>query len=291
MRKYHILILDLALKLMKLSVIIVSYNVKQLLEGCLTSVIAPDKNTEVIVVDNDSLDGSVEYLKPRFPTVRFIESKENLGFAKACNQGWRLATGDCILFLNPDTIVPPQSLPACVSFLEQHPDAGALGVKMEDETGRFLKESKRGFPSPAASFFKLFGFASMFPSSKLFAKYYQGHLNKDKDHVVDVLSGAFMMVKKDVLQKTGGFDERFFMYGEDIDLSYRIQQAGYTNYYLGSITIIHYKGRSTDKEDPAYKKRFYDAMNLFLNKHYAGKKSPVFIAFIRLGIWVKRQLS
>ena len=186
-------------------------------------------NAELIVVDNNSADNSIEFISSRFPSVQFIANSENLGFAKACNQGLQKAKGEYILFLNPDTIVPEDCFNLCISFFQSHPKAGALGVKMLDGSGKFLKESKRAFPSPLTSLYKLFGLAKLFPRSRTFARYHLGHLDENKSNEVDVLAGAFMMIRKEVLDKVGSFDETFFMYGEDIDLSYRIQQAGYKN--------------------------------------------------------------
>ena len=212
---------------LQLSIIIVNYNVKHFFEQCLCSVQKAIAGiaAEVIVIDNNSADNSIDFLKPLFPGVYFISNKENIGFAKACNQGLKFAKGKYILFLNPDTIVPEDCFQKCISFLNPIPDAGALGIKMLDGRGSFLKESKRSFPSPVTSLYKLFGFSKLFPRSKIFSKYHLGHLNENENHEVDVLAGAFLMVKKEVLEKTGSFDEIFFMYGEDVDLSYRIQEG------------------------------------------------------------------
>jgi GT2 family glycosyltransferase len=277
---------------MQISIIIVNYNVKFLLEQCLHSVYRTLSgiNSEIIVVDNNSTDGSREYLPSVFKKVKFIYNNENAGFAKACNQGVKISSGKFILFLNPDTLVPGGCFQKCISFFETHADAGAIGVRMVNEKNKFLKESKRGFPSPAASVYKLFGLAFLFPGSKIFSAYYMGHLPEKENNPVDVLSGAFMMIKKEALQKTGGFDESFFMYGEDIDLSYRIKQAGFQNYYLGEITITHFKGGSTSY-DYKYIKTFYGAMNLFIKKHYQGKRSPFFVGTLYAGIWLRKMMA
>jgi N-acetylglucosaminyl-diphospho-decaprenol L-rhamnosyltransferase len=259
---------------MILSVVIVSYNVKFFLEQCLSSLKKAvegssflNGQTEVFVVDNASADNSLDFLIPLFPGFRFIQNKENTGFAKANNQALTLCTGEFVLFLNPDTIIAEDSLDICVSFFRSMPDAGALGIQMIDGTGKFLKESKRGFPTPAASFFRMSGFARLFPRSKVFAAYYMGNLPESGSHTVDILSGAFMMVRKNILDRIGGFDERFFMYAEDIDLSFRIIRAGHRNYYLSDATMIHFKGEST-KKDFQYIKLFYTAMSLFMKKHF-----------------------
>lgn len=269
---------------MTLSIIIVNYNVKLLLEACLNSVTVAIKNldAEVIIIDNASSDNSIGYLQPNFPEHHFIANTFNAGFAKANNQGIAIAKGDYILFLNPDTTVPADCFEKCISFMSTHPSAGAIGVKMVNGKGDFLKESKRGFPSPMVSLCKMTGLTGMFPHSPVFSRYYLGSLNENSNHEVDVLSGAFMLVKKETLHKTGGFDERFFMYAEDIDLSYRIKLAGYKNYYFAGTTIIHYKGAST-KKDVRYVRQFYKAMSQFVKKYYG---SGFFSMLLDAGIGV-----
>ena len=284
---------------MQLSIIIVNYNVKHFLEQCLYTVgkSATGIEAEIIVIDNNSWDNSINYLKPKFPVVRFIANHENLGFAKACNQGLKQANGKYILFLNPDTIIPEDCFQKCVAFLESHPDAGAIGVKMLDGSGKFLKESKRSFPSPLTSLFKLFGLSRLFPHSSIFSKYHLGNLDQDKDHEVDVLAGAFMMIKKEVLDITVGFDEIFFMYGEDVDLSYRIQKTvnpvtgnNYKNYYFSGSPIIHFKGESTKRASMNYVRMFYNAMSIFVRKHY-GSGAVFFNFLIHLAIWVRAVMA
>ena len=250
-----------------------------------------DIEAEVIVVDNHSTDDSLFYLAPKFRQVIFLQNETNSGFGKACNLGLREASGQYILFLNPDTIVAEDSFTECLRFFENHPDGGALGVKMIDGSGAFLKESKRAFPSPQTSLFKLAGFASLFPASKVFSRYHLGHLDKEQNHEVDVLAGAFLLTKKEVLQKVGAFDEAFFMYGEDVDLSYRIQKAGYKNYYFSGTTIIHFKGESTRRGSLNYVRMFYQAMIIFVRKHYGGARAGIFQAFIRLAIWIRAFIS
>jgi GT2 family glycosyltransferase len=278
---------------MTLSVIIVNYNVKYFLEHCLHSVLKAggELDTEVIVVDNGSTDDSLSYLPPRFPQVKFIRNNVNCGFGKACNQGLAGATGDYILFLNPDTIVAEDSFQKSVSFFESHPACGALGVKMIDGSGVFLKESKRAFPSPATSLFKLFGLSRLFPRSKVFSRYHLGHLDNEQSHEVDVLAGAYMMIRRTVLDEVGPFDEAFFMYGEDVDLSYRIQKGGYKNYYFAGTTIIHFKGESTKRGSLNYVRMFYQAMNVFVKKHYGGVKAGVFTFSIQVAIWLRALIS
>jgi len=272
---------------MEISVIIVNYNVKYLLEKCLYSVQAALRNIpgEIIIVDNASSDNSIEYLQPLFPGVKFIANPINKGFGSACNTGFQQSSGEYILFLNPDTIVPTDCFKKCLDFIQTKKEAGALGIKMLNGSGNYLKESKRNFPSVPASLFKMMGLASLFPHSKLFAAYYAGHLSENEIHEVDVLSGAFMLIKRNVFIEVKGFDEDFFMYGEDIDLSYRIQKAGYKNYYFPETSITHYKGASTKKRSMAHIKSFYGAMSIFVDKHYSGGTKGVFKFILKTGIW------
>lgn len=271
---------------MDLSVIIVSYNVKFFLEQCLCSVqkAIAGMEAEVIVVDNHSTDGSIEYLQPSFPKVQFIASKENLGFGKANNLALKIAKGKYILFLNPDTIVPEDCFKKCISFFESNKDCGALGIKMIDGTGIFLAESKRSFPSPITSFYKLSGLSSLFPKSAIFNRYALGNLDENQNHEVDVICGAFMMLTKEAADKTNGFDEAFFMYGEDVDLSYRIQQLGLKNYYFSETTIIHFKGESAGQQSLKHNKMFYEAMLVFVKKHYGGSKATLFSILLQMAI-------
>lgn len=276
---------------MQLSIVIVNYNSKLLLEQCLNSIKGATKEleNEIIIVDNNSRDGTKEDLPSKFPGLKFIFNKENRGFAKACNQGFKVASGKYILFLNPDTILAETNLTDCLSFFETHPDAGAVGVRMTDIQKKFLKESKRGDPTPSASFNKLFGLAAIFPKSNMFSKYYEGHLPEKENNPVDVLSGAFLMLRKEVFKKLNGFDERFFMYGEDIDLSIRIRQSGYRNYYLGTISVMHLKGGST-RYNYKYVKDFYGAMNLFVRKHYVNKPF-LFRLLLYTGIFIRKMIA
>jgi len=253
------------------SVIIVNYNVKYFLGQCLASVqnALVEVEAEIIVVDNASADDSCTYLKTRFPFVKLIENKTNTGFAKACNAGAAIASGEFILFLNPDTLVDENAIKESIAFIKTKKNAGAVGVQMIDGSGKFLPESKRAFPSIISSFYKLTGLATLFSSSKKINKYGLGNLNKNEIHEVDALCGAFMLMYKNVFTVCNGFDENFFMYGEDIDLSYRIKQLGYSNYYLGNLSVIHFKGESIGKPNIKYTKIFYGAMKVFVEKHYA----------------------
>ncbi|MDH6306352.1 GT2 family glycosyltransferase [Parabacteroides sp. PF5-5] len=275
----------------KISIVIVNYNVKYFLEQCLLSVRAAvgGMDAEVFVIDNNSEDGSVDYLKPLFPEVIFLENKDNPGFAVANNQAIKQCKGEYVLLLNPDTIIGEESLRTLSFFMDEHPKAGGIGVKMLDGHGVFLPESKRSFPSPWVSFCKLFGLSKLFPQSKLFARYSLPYLNPNKQHRVDVLAGAFMLIRHEALDKAGLLDESFFMYGEDIDLSYRLVLSGYANYYIPE-RILHYKGESTKHDDISYVKRFYGAMLIFYKKYYA-RSGWLMSFFIRLAIGLKASLA
>lgn len=276
-----------------LSVIIVNYNVKHFVEQCLHSVLNASKklNVEVFVVDNNSVDGSVPFIKQKFPSVKLIENKTNTGFSVANNQAIRQATGKFVLLLNPDTVVQEDTFDKTVAFMEAHPDAGGLGIKMFDGKGNFLPESKRGLPTPAVAFYKIFGLARLFPKSRKFGQYHLTFLDKDKNHQIDVLSGAFMLMRKETLDKVGLLDETFFMYGEDIDLSYRITQGGYKNYYFADSSIIHYKGESTKKSSVNYVIVFYKAMAIFAKKHFSSNNARLFDFLIHLAIFIRAGMA
>ena len=263
---------------LKLSVIIVNYNVKYYLDQCIRSVLRAfeEMNTpaEIIVVDNHSADGSVDYLEKRypqklFPMVRFVRSAHNLGFARANNIAIRQSRGEYVLLLNPDTIVGEDALKASVDFMDVHEDAGAVGVRMLGAQGRRAMESRRGLPTPMVSFFKMLGFCNRWPHHRLFGKYYMGYLPWDEPSQIEVVSGAYCMLRRKALDEVGLLDEDFFMYGEDIDLSYRVLKGGYHNYYL-PVDILHYKGESTQKSSFRYVHVFYEAMLIFFRKHYSG---------------------
>lgn len=278
---------------MQLSIIIVNYNVRYFLEQCLLSVQKATEgiDAEVFVVDNDSKDDSVEMVQKKFPEVHLIANKDNPGFSKANNQAIRISKGKYVLLLNPDTVVEEDSFKKCLKFMDKTSDAGGLGVKMIDGSGRFLPESKRGFPSPWVAFCKTFGLSSIFPKSELFNQYHLGFLDENENHPVDVLAGAFMMMPKSVLDEIGLLDETFFMYGEDIDLSYRIIKGGYRNYYFAETTIIHYKGESTRKGSLNYVKVFYNAMIIFAKKHFTGQKAWIFVLLLQCAIYFRATLT
>ena len=273
----------------KLSVIIVNYNVKYFLEQCLKAVqkALNGIESEVWVVDNNSVDGSVEMLTQKFDWVKLIANPENTGFSKANNQAIKVSEGDYVLLLNPDTVVEEDSFSKCIAFMDSHPEAGALGVRMVDGSGNFLPESKRGLPTPAVALYKMFGLNKLFPKSKKFGRYHLGFLPENKINEVEALAGAYMFMRREALTKVGLLDESFFMYGEDIDLSYRIIKDGYKNYYFPETSIIHYKGESTKKGSANYVKIFYQAMVIFARKHYSGSKSGLLIFLINTFIYFR----
>jgi len=276
-----------------LTVVIVNYNVAYFLEQCLHSVQRASENLacEVFVVDNNSVDGSNEMVRQKFPWVKLIANKDNVGFSRANNQAMRIAKGRYVLLLNPDTLVEEDTFVKSVAFMDAHPDAGGLGVKMIDGKGQFLPESKRGLPTPAVAFYKIFGLAALFPKSKIFGQYHLGYLDQDETHEVPILSGAFMLMRKETLDKVGLLDEAFFMYGEDIDLSYRIVLGGYKNYYFPETRIIHYKGESTKKSSVNYVFVFYRAMLIFANKHFSARLAKTYSFLINLAIYLRASIA
>jgi len=278
---------------MDISIIIVNYNVEHFLEQALLSVRKALKQVEgeVWVVDNRSVDGSVAMVKEKFPEVHLIANQDNPGFAVANNQAIEKSKGRYVLLLNPDTVVEEDTFRKIVDFMDAHPDAGGLGCKMIDGKGEFLPESKRGLPTPQVAFFKMFGLSKIFPKSKVFGRYHLGFLSNEEVHEVDVLAGAFMLLRKETLDKIGLLDETFFMYGEDIDLSYRITKGGYKNYYFPDTTIIHYKGESTKKTSVNYVFVFYRAMVIFAKKHYSARYANLFGIFINLAIWFRAGIA
>ncbi len=277
---------------MRLSVIIVSYNVSAFLEQCLLSVrrALAGVEGEVWVVDNASSDDSVDMVRRRFPEVNLIANKENVGFAAANNQAIRRSRGDYVLLLNPDTLVEEDTFRHCLAFMEAHPDAGAVGVRMLDGSGQYLPESKRGFPTPWVSFSKMIGLGALFPRSQRFNGYYMGHLDPHQTHPVEVLAGCFMFIRRTALERAGLLDEAFFMYGEDIDLSYRLWQAGFHNYYYPQTRILHYKGESTQK-DFRYVRRFYEAMIIFARKHFRHRGAGLLVLVLQVAIALRALIA
>jgi len=281
------------LTILKLSIVIVNYNVKHFLEQCLKSVnqAITHIEAEVWMVDNNSVDGSVEMTKSLFPEVNVIANKENVGFSVANNQAIKKSTGEYVLLLNPDTIVPENCFTKLLAFADSKPDLGGCGVYMVDGQGTYLPESKRGLPTPEVALYKMIGLNKIFPKSKKFGKYHLGYLSKDENHEIDILSGAFMLMRKKALDEVGLLDETFFMYGEDIDLSYRITQGGWKNYYFADTQIIHYKGESTKKLSTNYVRVFYKAMVIFAEKHYSGGNQKLFKFFINTAIYARAALA
>ena len=258
---------------MKLSVIILNYNVRYFLELCLQSVQQAVRpiDAEVIVVDNNSTDDSCQMVKSKFPEFQLIENKENSGFSKGNNMGVEQANGEYVCILNPDTVVPEDAFVKLLEFADAKTDLGILGCQLIDGTGNFLPESKRNIPTPHVSLKKMMGITGGYYNS----------INKNHSGKVDILVGAFMLLKRSVYKKVGGFDEDFFMYGEDIDLSYRILKKGFVNWYCGNVSVLHFKGESTLK-DKVYAKRFYGAMRLFYKKHFY--TNFIFKSIVLLGI-------
>lgn len=272
---------------MKLSVIIVNYNVRYYVEQCLRSLdrALDGVDAEVFVVDNHSRDGSVEYLSRRFPKVNLIASHHNLGFARANNVAIRQSEGEYVLLLNPDTFVGESTIRRALEFMDSHEHAGSAGVRMLTCTGESAMESRRGIPTPMTAFYKMCGLCACFPRHPRFGRYYMGGIPWDSPVRIDVVSGAFCLLRREALEKVGLLDETFFMYGEDIDLSYRILKGGYENWYL-PFSILHYKGESTQKSSFRYIHVFYEAMLIFFRKHY-GHFSLLLSVPIKTAIYAK----
>ena len=283
-------------KELKLSVVIVNYNVKYFLELCLSSVYRSIRTlaaeyypfcAEIWVVDNNSSDGSVKMVQDKFPEVRIIANTENKGFSFANNQAIDQTEAEYILLLNPDTVVSEDSFAKMLRFMDHHHDAGGLGVKMIDGKGNFLPESKRGLPTPEVAFYKVMGLSALLPKTRQFGRYHLGFLNRDKNHEVAVLSGAAMLLRRSAMIISGSLDNDYFMYGEDIDLSYRITKAGYKNYYFSETSIIHYKGESTKKSSINYVFVFYKAMIIFARKHFAPQNANLFAFLINIAVYLR----
>jgi N-acetylglucosaminyl-diphospho-decaprenol L-rhamnosyltransferase len=275
----------------KIVIVIVSYNVKYYLEQCLNSLkrSIKDIDSDIYVVDNHSRDGSVDYLKKRFSSVKFISSNHNLGFARANNIAIRQSESEYVLLLNPDTIVGENTITYALSFMDEHEKAGGLGVKMLKCDGSSAMESRRGLPTPMTSLYKMCNLCTCFPNNHRFGRYYMSYLPWNEPARIEVISGAFFMLRREALEKIGLLDEDFFMYGEDIDLSYRLLKGGYENWYLPE-NILHYKGESTQKSSFRYVHVFYEAMLIFFRKHYGNLSFWISIP-IKLAIYMKATLA
>lgn len=282
---------------MDISIVIVSYNVKYFLDQCISSVLQSRgvDAIEIIVVDNASADGTQAFIESKYPNVNFIYNKENVGFSQANNQGVEQAKGEFVLILNPDTLLSTDTLATCLQrhneLTKEGISVGMLGAKMFDGSGTYLPESKRGFPTPFVSFCKIFGLSNLFPTSKIWNGYYLGHLSSEENQQVPILTGAFMFLKRSLYTEVGGFDEDYFMYGEDIDLSYRVEKAGYKNYYIADTKIVHFKGESTKKMTFDYVKRFYEAMIIFAKKHLNASQVFAYTLAIQSAIYLKAGYS
>lgn len=274
----------------KLTIVIVNYNVKHYIAQCLDSIFKSSfKDVEVVVVDNHSHDGSVDYIKSKYPMVKVIVSNHNLGFARANNLALRLCHSKYALLLNPDTVLGKDVIEQSVAFMDAHPQCGGLGLQMLNADGNRAMESRRGLPTPLTSFYKMIGLCKHFPKHKVFGRYYLGYLPWNEPAQIEVISGAYCMMRKEALDKVGLLDEDFFMYGEDIDLSYRLLKGGYENWYIPA-TMLHYKGESTQKSSFRYVHVFYEAMLIFFRKHY-GHLSLIFSLPIKFAIYLKAALT
>ncbi len=267
---------------MKLTIVIVSYNVRHFVAQCLDSVqkASSGMEVEVFVVDNASADDTVSYIGSHYPWVTLIANEDNLGFSRANNIAIRQSQGEYVLLLNPDTIVAEPTLRECVNFMDAHPQSGGLGVRMHNADGSLAPESRRAIPSPWVSFLKMIGFTK---------RYYMSHLSWDEPGRIEVVSGAFFLLRKKALDEVGILDEDFFMYGEDIDLSYRLLKGGWENWYYPS-DIVHFKGESTQKSSFRYVHVFYQAMLIFFRKHY-GHQSFLFTVPVKLAIYFRAALA
>lgn len=276
-----------------ISVVIVNYKVREYIANLLNSIqkAKHDLELEIFVVDNNSEDGSVEFLKTRFPDVRYIENDVNLGFGKANNQAIKLASGTYTLLINPDTLVSEDTLTVMKEHMDSEPHCGAAGCRILNPDGTFAPESRRSVPTIWSSLTRISGLNTLLPDSKTFGQYYLSWMKEDEKTRVPVLSGSFMFWRTEVLKDLGGFDERFFMYGEDIDLCYRIQDTDHHITYVPDTSIIHYKGESSKKGDLRYVRIFNKALYQFFDKHYSTKYSLFFKTFIFGAIWLKAGLS
>lgn len=277
-----------------ISVVIVNYNVKNLVDNCLASIYKAGQhsklNVEIFVVDNNSVDGSVSLISEKYPSVKLIPLTANIGFSKANNIALKQAEGKYILILNPDTVLEEETFSKMISFCEKNDNIGAVTSKLILANGKLDSACKRSFPTPAVAIPRMFGLTKLFPKSKIFGKYNLTYLDENKTYEVDAICGAFMFIPKKVLDKAGYFDEDYFMYGEDLDLSYRINKAGYKIYYYPEVTTIHLKGESTKKTNLSYVNNFYGAMGIFVRKNFTGfsrSLSPL----LRIGIFYRSLLS
>ena len=283
---------------MDLSIVIVNYNVEHFLAQCLVSVRkatavfqAAGFEAEIWVVDNRSVDGSCEMVRRDFPEVKLLALEENVGFSRGNNEAIRRSTGEWVLLLNPDTVVPEDAFVKTLLYAQNHPKAGGLGVPMVDGQGRYLPESKRGLPSPWAAFCKISGLYRLAKKSARLNRYYQGHLPSDADAQIEILSGAFMWMRRKALDEVGLLDEQYFMYGEDIDLSWRLLKGGWENHYFAGTSIIHYKGESTKKGSLNYVLVFYKAMLIFARTHFEGSEGRLLLVLIQLAIYFRAALA
>lgn len=278
---------------MDISVVIVSYRVKGYLRRCLESVLkaGSDKKIEIIVVDNNSCDGTTDMLAMYYPEVRLIANNTNPGFAVACNMGIAQTTGRYLLILNPDTVIPQNTFKCCSEFMENHPDAGIVGVRLVDGRGRFLPESKRGIPTPFAAFCRFSGLFRLFPRSSGINRYYMGHRGEHEISEVEAVTGAFMFAERETMFRAGLFDERYFMFGEDIDLCMQVGKTGNKIYYCPNVTVTHFKGKSGAMLTYSGLSQFYYSMHLFIEKNLAGNYILPIRAMFHAGVLIVTIMS
>ncbi len=277
----------------KLSIVIVNFNAGKLLQKCLDSIYAETRQIpfEIWVVDNDSTDASVSMIRRNFPQVNLIENKKNFGFAKANNQAINKCKGHYILLLNPDTLILKKALEKMVKFMDEHAQIGIGGCKVLNEDGMLQLACRRKFPTPSVAFFRMVGLSRLFPNSKVMAKYNLTYLNSNEPHEVDAVSGAFLMIRRKVIEEIGLLDEQFFMYGEELDWCFRAKKAGWKVMYYPHAEIIHYKGECSKFNHRKATFEFYRSMYLFHKKHFAQNHHPIINIIIYTGIFLKALMS
>jgi len=276
-----------------ISAVIVSYNVKSRLKLCLESLLLAlqGEGNEIIVIDNNSSDGSPEMIRNEYRGIKLIENSSNRGFGAACNQGITISTGKYLLVLNPDTVVPPAAPAMFIAFMDEHPQAGAAGPRLTDSNGAFLPESKRGIPTASAALFRMSGIYKLFSGSSFVNRYYMGHIGETDTARVEALTGAFMFMLREAAEKAGLFDERYFMFGEDIDLSMQISAAGYEVWYYPAVTVTHFKGSSGAMKSYRGLRHFYRSMHLFIEKNFSQKYIFPFRALMHSGVFLSGLLA
>ena len=273
-----------------ISIIIVNYNVRDYLDNCLNSIYKSKliKNIEIIVVDNDSSDNSAQMVIEKYPNINLIQNKTNFGFSKAVNQGIKISSGEYLLLLNPDTVLEKNTLNILINYMENNKSVGMCGPKILNSDGTLQLSCKRSFPTPIVAFPKLIGLDKLFPKNKWVGRYNLTYLDENQCHSVDAISGSFMFIRKQILNEVGFLDEEFFMFGEDLDLCFRIKKHNYQIHYVPTTQIIHFKGESVKSVPLESIKWFYNAMDLFVNKHFSSKTSFLFTFLLKTGIFLRK---